>query len=202
MVAAAGLLALAGAAPATAAVVNVCSTLETVPVHNPLTGTIGSSNISYDAVDDAAIWVHPTNPSLSLIINADKSEDGGYNLYNLDGSEHDWQADGRLNISRAPKWDENLTSADAIPVAPAAESATLLMPLPDTRDEILAIGAALAATPPRDTFFGDQASRRNVLAADLRHRRVIAFATHGLVAGDLPGLDQPCLLYTSPSPRD
>ena len=97
MVAAAGLLALAGAAPATAAVVNVCSTLETVPVHNPLTGTIGSSNISYDAVDDAAIWVHPTNPSLSLIINADKSEDGGYNLYNLDGSEHDWQADGRLN---------------------------------------------------------------------------------------------------------
>ena len=83
MVAAVGLLALAGAAPATAAVFNVCSTLETVPVHNPLTGTIGSSNVSYDAVDDAAIWVHPTNPSLSLIINADKSEDGGYNLYNL-----------------------------------------------------------------------------------------------------------------------
>ena len=97
MVAAAGLLALAGAAQASAAVFTVCPTMETEPVHNPLTGAIGSSNISYDAVDDAAIWVHPTNPSLSLIINADKSEDGGYNLYNLDGSEHDWQADGRLN---------------------------------------------------------------------------------------------------------
>ena len=99
-----------------------------------------------------------------------------------------------LMVSRAPKWDENLTSADAVPVAPAAESATpLLMPLPDTRDEIIAIGAALAANMPRDAFFGDQASRRNVLAADLRRRRVIAFATHGLVAGDLPGLDQPAL---------
>jgi myo-inositol-hexaphosphate 3-phosphohydrolase len=96
-VAAAGLLALGGAAQASAAVVTVCPTMETVPVHNPLTGAIDSSNVSFDAVDDAAIWVHPTNPSLSLIINADKSEEGGYNLYNLDGSEQDWQADGRLN---------------------------------------------------------------------------------------------------------
>lgn len=97
MVAAVGLLALAGAVQASAAVVTVCPTMETEPVHNPLTGAIDSSNISFDAVDDAAIWVHPTNPSLSLIINADKSEEGGYNLYNLDGSEHDWQPDGRLN---------------------------------------------------------------------------------------------------------
>ncbi len=100
----------------------------------------------------------------------------------------------KLNISRAPRWDENSTSADAIPAAAIGEAATsLLMALPDTRDEIMAIGTALAANMPRDTFFGDQASRRNVQAADLRHRRVIAFATHGLVAGDLPGLDQPAL---------
>jgi len=46
---------------------------------------------------------------------------------------------------------------------------------------------------PRDTFFGNRASPANVFAADLTHRRVIAFATHGLVAGDLPGLDQPAL---------
>lgn len=99
----------------------------------------------------------------------------------------------KLDIGRAPKWDENLTSVDAIPVAPAADSEPLLLPLPDTRDEILAIGAALGADARRDTFFGDRASRRNVIAADLGHHRVVAFATHGLVAGDLPGLDQPAL---------
>jgi len=99
-----------------------------------------------------------------------------------------------LNISHAPKWDENNTSADAIPAAPVAVQGTpLLMPLPDTRDEILAIGTALAANLQRDTFFGDRANLKNVLEADLKHRRVVAFATHGLVAGDLPGLDQPAL---------
>ncbi|MCX7149075.1 MAG: CHAT domain-containing protein [Rhodocyclales bacterium] len=99
-----------------------------------------------------------------------------------------------LMVSRAPKWDENITSADAIPVAPAAEQgAPLLMPLPDTRDEIMAIGTALAANMQRDTFFGDRANRKNVLEADLKRHRVVAFATHGLVAGDLPGLDQPAL---------
>lgn len=99
-----------------------------------------------------------------------------------------------LMVSRAPKWDENITGADAIPVAPAAEQGeAMLMPLPDTRDEITAIGTALAADMQRDTFFGDRANRKNVLEADLKHHRVVAFATHGLVAGDLPGLDQPAL---------
>jgi CHAT domain-containing protein len=101
-----------------------------------------------------------------------------------------------LAISRAPKWDENATGAEspaALATLTAAPSTPLLMPLPDTRDEILAIGTALAANVQRDAFFGGKASRENVVAADLGHRRVIAFATHGLVAGDLPGLDQPAL---------
>jgi CHAT domain-containing protein/tetratricopeptide (TPR) repeat protein len=107
-----------------------------------------------------------------------------------------------LGISHAPKWDENNTGIDAIPAAPIAESATpLLMPLPDTREEIIAIGTALAANMRRDTFFGAEANRRNVIAADLAHRRVVAFATHGLVAGDLPGLDQPALALAPPAGR-
>lgn len=104
MVAAVGVLALAGAAQASAAVVTVCPTMETVPVHNPVTSGWDSLSDSakkldadFDAVDDAAIWVHPTDPSKSLIISSDKSDHGGYDLYNLDGSEQDWQADGRLN---------------------------------------------------------------------------------------------------------
>lgn len=76
---------------------------------------------------------------------------------------------------------------------PGTRRAAVLESLPDTRDEIQAIAAALTADPRSDTFFGAQASRQNVLGSDLSDRRVVAFATHGLIAGDLPGLDQPAL---------
>ena len=108
-----------------------------------------------------------------------------------------------LKISHAPVWDENLTSADAIPPAPPAQPGTpMLTPLPDTRDEILAIGTALGADIPTHTFFGAQASRANALRADMQKHRVVAFATHGLIAGDLPGLDQPALALAPQPGRD
>jgi CHAT domain-containing protein len=68
-----------------------------------------------------------------------------------------------------------------------------LPPLPETRDEIVAIAKALGADPQRDTVFGKEASRKNVMATDLSKHKVIVFATHGLVAGDLPNLSQPAL---------
>jgi CHAT domain-containing protein len=78
-----------------------------------------------------------------------------------------------------------------------------LAPLPETRVEIQAIARALSADPDRDVFLGVAASRRNVLATDLSRRRVVAFATHGLVPGDLPGLTQPALaLAITADPRD
>ena len=106
----------------------------------------------------------------------------------------------KLGISRAARWDENATDMNTIPAGALADSGPpLLSSLPDTREEILAIGAALGASASRDTFFGDQANRANVFAADFKHRRVVAFATHGLVAGDLPGLDQPALALAPPA---
>ncbi len=97
----------------------------------------------------------------------------------------------KLRSGERPAWDEKNPNA-AIP-------ATTLSPLPDTRDEITAIARALHADPLRDAFFGAQANVRNVMGADLKHRRIVAFATHGLVAGDLPGLDQPALALAPPS---
>lgn len=76
-------------------------------------------------------------------------------------------------------------------------------PLPETRDELRAIAAALHATPARDLYLGERATRESVLLTsrqgDLARRRVVVFATHGLMAGDLPGLNQPALaLATTP----
>lgn len=82
------------------------------------------------------------------------------------------------------------------PVA-ALDRYALLQPLPDTRQEILGMAQAIGADTKKDVFLGRQASRKAVMSAPLHDRRVIAFATHGLVPGDLPGLGQPALAMSS-----
>ena len=66
-------------------------------------------------------------------------------------------------------------------------------PLPDTRTELLAVAAALGADPKTDLVLGAAATRRAVLDANLIDRRVVAFATHGLMPGELPGISKPAL---------
>ena len=74
-----------------------------------------------------------------------------------------------------------------------------LPPLPETKDEILAMAQALNANMNTDVILGDKATRRSVLQQNLKDRRIIAFSTHGLVAGDLPKLSQPALAMAGTS---
>jgi CHAT domain-containing protein/predicted negative regulator of RcsB-dependent stress response len=74
----------------------------------------------------------------------------------------------------------------------------MLNRLPDTSDEILSIASALEADLSKDVFLGPKASEQQVKTMDLSDRRVIAFATHALVPGDLDGLNQPALALCSP----
>jgi len=80
------------------------------------------------------------------------------------------------------------------------KSATLelLQPLPDTREEVLAIARALNADVGQDVFLGTAATETVLKQLDLSDRRVLVFATHGLVPGDLDGLRQPALAFSSP----
>ena len=71
--------------------------------------------------------------------------------------------------------------------------------LPDTSAEVIDIAEALRANPNEDVFLGRQASEQRVKSMDLSDRKVIAFATHALVPGDLDGLDQPALALSAPS---
>jgi CHAT domain-containing protein len=73
-----------------------------------------------------------------------------------------------------------------------------LPPLPETKDEVLAIARALGADQAKDVFLGANATRKTVLTNDLSKRRVVAFATHGLKPGDLPGLSRPALALAAP----
>ena len=50
------------------------------------------------SADDPAIWIHPTDPSLSLIIGANKSSSsGGLHVYSLDGAQLQFVSGGRHN---------------------------------------------------------------------------------------------------------
>ena len=69
--------------------------------------------------------------------------------------------------------------------------------LPETADELKAIARALGADEG-SLFLREHATERRVRTIDLADTRVIAFATHGLVAGDLKGLAEPALVLTPP----
>jgi CHAT domain-containing protein len=71
--------------------------------------------------------------------------------------------------------------------------------LPDTADEIKSIAMATGADPQRDVYLGRNASEHLVKTLNLSNRRIIAFATHGLIPGDLDGLDQPALALSAPA---
>lgn len=60
----------------------VNASVETAPV-----------TLAGDAADDPAIWVHPTNPSQSLVLANDKK--GSLETYNLDGSKQQRVTTGR-----------------------------------------------------------------------------------------------------------
>jgi CHAT domain-containing protein len=102
---------------------------------------------------------------------------------------------GQLNVRGIRISEEGTLDSDKI------VSCTLnkLNRLPDTSAEIRHIAEALGANPNDDVFLGQQASEQQVKSMDLSNRRVIAFATHALVPGDLDGLDQPALALSSPS---
>lgn len=72
-----------GGAPSASAR-SVFATVETEPVQS-----------AHDAADDAAIWVHPTDPARSLIIGTDKKN--GLEVYDLSGKRVQSLPDGRMN---------------------------------------------------------------------------------------------------------
>ena len=109
-----------------------------------------------------------------------------------------------------------LASADAVatrgvplkrrssPQTQGVDSAELaqLPRLPDTAEELRSIALALEADPSKTLYLGKAANEKNVKATDLSGYKVVAFATHGLVPGDLNGLTQPALALSAPQVAD
>jgi CHAT domain-containing protein/Tfp pilus assembly protein PilF len=79
-----------------------------------------------------------------------------------------------------------------------SRSLALALPsLPDTADELEAVAARLGASRA-DLHLQKDASEATVKRTPLADYRVVYFATHGLVAGDVKGLGEPALTLTIP----
>jgi CHAT domain-containing protein len=79
-----------------------------------------------------------------------------------------------------------------------ARLAQALPPLPETADELSAIAAKMG-TPASDIHLQKQASETTVKRMPLADYRIVYFATHGLVAGEIKGLAEPSLALTIPA---
>ncbi|MEI8169482.1 MAG: CHAT domain-containing tetratricopeptide repeat protein [Rhodoferax sp.] len=104
----------------------------------------------------------------------------------------------------------SLTRAAAVNLSEEVASHALqysqIPALPETRAEVESIAALLKADKQKDTRFGKDAHRESVLqmsqSGQLAQRRVLVFATHGLVPGDLPNLRQPALALAANGAED
>ncbi len=69
--------------------------------------------------------------------------------------------------------------------------------LEDTADELSAVAKSVGA-PSADIYLREMASETNVKLVALDDYKVVYFATHGLVAGEVKGLAEPSLVLTIP----
>lgn len=71
--------------------------------------------------------------------------------------------------------------------------------LSDTATEVRAVAQSLLAQGPADLLLGKDATETRLKALPLDRFRIIHFATHGLVSGDIEGLAEPALVMSPPA---
>ncbi len=76
-----------------------------------------------------------------------------------------------------------------------------LCSLPETNSELETLREALNA-PLASLYLRDRATESAVRTAPLASARIIAFATHGVIAGEIGGIAEPGLIFTPPPHAD
>jgi CHAT domain-containing protein len=123
--------------------------------------------------------------------------------FNKDQQAEAEQAETKVQVADA---GTNLTRGMPLkrrssPKLEGVDSAELgLLPrLPDTAEELKSIALALQVDPSKVLFLGKNADENTVKTMNLSGFKILAFATHGLVPGELNGLTQPALALSSPA---
>ena len=84
----------------------------------------------------------------------------------------------------------------------SVDSLQMLDQLPGTREELLTMASVLGVNAETNVFLGQRATELEVRRLNdsgrLGQAKVIAFSTHGLLAGEVQGVTQPSLVLTPP----
>ncbi len=143
-------------------------------------------------------------PSVAALMSLRGSAAASANRKPFIGFGDPWFNEEQAQEARA-QMSRELASADSVrlraaPATAKMESAdiTVLPRLPDTAIEVREIAKVLGGSDA-DVILGDKASKQNVRSMKLDDRKVVMFATHGLVPGELDGLVQPALALSSPT---
>jgi len=105
--------------------------------------------------------------------------------------------DGGEGSSRGTKTAQNSPQRFYTRGLANVRAVSAMTPLPDTADELRSIARVVGA-PESDLLLQSNASEPHVRSKDLTNYRIVHFATHGLVAGELSGLTEPALVLTPP----
>jgi CHAT domain-containing protein/Flp pilus assembly protein TadD len=176
----------------------------------PLTRQQPSQRADFDAYRDVAwlmkrhaITVLPSVASLATLRSGGRGSPGRAPLIGfadpifdpdeqMSGSLRNARKRGARNVANASYadfWRGASVDRDAL--------AKALPRLEDTADEIGAVARSLNAAPKNIHLRGD-ATETVVKHAALSEFRIVYFATHGLVAGDVKGLGEPALALSIP----
>lgn len=108
-----------------------------------------------------------------------------------------FSADGSGTLRGARTTRRGIPSATLVKRGVVDQAALRALPaLPDTADELKRIARVLAAED--SVFLQGEASEGRIKSMDLSQYGILAFATHGLISGELNGLDEPALALTVP----
>jgi len=161
-----------------------------------------------------AVSMVPSSASLRTLRNLPPGKPGrseliafGDPVFSIEQEQAQEKADEQAEAASAKLADASNTMRGlplkrrSSPKLEGVDSAELAMlpRLPDTADELKSIALALQADPAKALNLGKQANEHVVKTVDLSGFKVLAFATHGLVPGELDGLTQPALALSAPT---
>jgi len=113
---------------------------QTVPVNTP-----------GDAADDPAIWVHPHDPTKSLIVATDKK--AGIYVHDMQGQVKQFRADGRLNnVDLRSGFSLNGREITLVTASNRSDKTIAIYELDGEKGELLDIADGAQATSMRDPY--------------------------------------------------
>lgn len=124
-------------------------------------------------------------PSVSSVTSLSSSRERG--------STHEKQFLGVGN----PDFSSGLQVA-ALPTRTVSTQIVSIPSLPDTEQEVTAIADILGGAVGSDLLLNAGASEKNLKAADLSRYAIINFATHAVLANEIPGISEPALILAMP----